>query len=152
MNESALFQKLNKDLTEALKNRDTEVLRVLRFSKASLAAAEKEQGTYLSDADFVKIIGKKIKQSQDSISQFKKGSRTDLVAAEEQEIAILSRYMPQPLVEAELSKIVEEVIVETSAESIKDIGRVMGAAMKKVSGRADGTVVKKLVEEKLKAM
>ena len=96
--------------------------------------------------------GKKIKQSQDSISQFKKGSRTDLVAAEEQEIAILSRYMPQPLVEAELSKIVEEVIVETSAESIKDIGRVMGAAMKKVSGRADGTVVKKLVEEKLKAM
>ena len=91
-------------MTEALKNRDTEVLRVLRFSKASLAAAEKEQGTYLSDADFVKIIGKKIKQSQDSISQFKKGSRTDLVAAEEQEIAILSRYMPQPLVEAELSK------------------------------------------------
>ena len=105
--------------------------------------------TELPDPDVIVVIKKQIKQRQESIEQYQKGNRQDLADKEIAELAILKSYLPQEMSEAELNKIIQDVIKETQASSIKDMGKVMKAVGEKTAGRADNKVVSELVKKVL---
>jgi len=145
-----LHHKINEDLRTATKQKDATVVRVLRFCKSILDSAAKDLlKPELSDEEAIKVISKKIKQSREAAEAFKAGNRQELVQAEEEEVEILIKYLPKQLSEDELNAIVLEIVTETGANSAKDFGKVMGAVMRKVAGKADGATVKQAVERNL---
>jgi len=103
----------------------------------------------LSDDEILKLLGTMVKQRKDSINQFKKGGREDLVAKEEQELEILNVYLPEPMDALEIENIVKTVIAETGAAGKKDMGKVMQAVMALAAGRADGKEVNRMVSSLL---
>jgi len=145
-----LEEKLLNDYKEAMKSRDSAKSSVLNFLRAELmnvAIAKKKNK--LDDNDIITVIRKQIKERQDSIEQFKKGNRQDLAEKEGNELVILKTYLPEELSSEEVQKIIEEAIISTGSNSIKDMGRVMKEVTAKVAGRADGKLVSDLVKEKL---
>jgi hypothetical protein len=135
-----------RSLNSAIKN--TEIIKRTKLSKDS-QAADLEKASILSDEEVVGVISSQIKQRKDSISEFEKANRGDLVLKEKAEMDILAVYLPEQMSEAEIRKIVSEAIVKTGASSVKEMGRVMAFIMPLVKGKADGTLVSGIVKELL---
>ncbi len=147
----SLFEKVDKDTTEALKAGEKDRLLLLRGLKSDLKYAKLDKGDDLTDDDVIEVLTYQAKKRRDSIEQFEKGGRDDLVAKETVELEIVNRYLPQQLSDNELEEIVAEVITETNASTPADIGLVMKNLMPKVKGKADGRKVNEIVTKKLKA-
>lgn len=148
-----LRDKIANDLKSALKSSDNVKRDTLRMLGAAIKNAEiekkkKEEG--LDDSEIQEVASRAIKQRKDSVAQYESGGRKDLADKEKGEIEILLAYLPQQLGEDEIRKIVKEAIKEIGAASVSDMGKVMGRAMVKLKGKADGQMVKKVVEEELK--
>lgn len=140
---------LDAALKEAMKAKDSVSLDAVRAIKSAVKLAEIEAGKEMSDEDIHGVIQKAVKQRRDSITQFTAGGRMDLVAVEEAQVAVLSKFLPAQLSEAEVSALVDEAVAATGAAGAKDMGKVMGALMPKVKGKADGGMVNRLVKAKL---
>lgn len=154
-----------KDLREQLKQsmlaRDelrTSVLRMLisaityyEIQKAVPGGRQGGAGYVATEEDVMTIIGREVKMRKDSIEQFMSAGRDDLVGKETKEMALLEVYLPEQMAEEEVKKLVDEAVSQTGATSQKDIGKIMGALMPKVKGKADGGLVSRLVKEKLNA-
>ena len=142
-----LYKRIESDARAALKEGERDKLSVLRMllSAVKVYELEKKAGK-VEDHEVIEIVQRQEKQHKESIEQFKKGNRPDLADKEAQELKVLESYMPQQLGEAELLKIIKDAIAETGASSLtSDIGKVMKAVMEKVKGKADGSLVNKLV-------
>src|SRR5205814_6086919 len=147
-----LFQRVDSDLKEAMRAKETIRLSVLRMLKSALkyGAIEKSGAdAELNDADAVQVIRKQAKQRQDSIASFEKGGRPELAEKEKVELAILNAYLPQQLSAQELTRIVRETIAEVGASSKAQMGVVMKALQAKVAGRADGKTLSLEVQKQL---
>ena len=145
-----LEEKILNDYKEAMKAKDAIRSSTLSFLRSALSnAAIEKKKKKLDDPDVVGVIKKQIKSHRDSIEQFKKGNRADLVEKETQELKILKSYLPPELPEEEIKKVVEEVVQETQATNMKDMGKVMKEVMEKIKGQADGKVISSLVKERL---
>ncbi len=145
----ALTERIESDLKAALKASDRLRLSTLRLIKAALKNKEIEKGSTLNDDEVTGLLSSLAKQRKESISEFRKGGRTDLAEKEEAELRILQEYLPQELSPEELDRLIRETISEVSASSPADIGKVMKAIMPKVRGRADGRVVNEMVRAAL---
>ena len=159
----SLYEKIHGDLKESMKAKDalrTSTLRMLlsalqyrqdAVAKQAVSKGEDipDGGVGLSDEEVVRIVRTQVKQRNESIEEFRKGSREELAAKEEKEKAILEEYLPAGLSDDELSGIVEEAVTETGATSKKDMGKMMKAVMAKVAGRADGKTVQQAVVKRL---
>ena len=145
-----LEEKILNDYKNAMKDKDAVKSSTLSFLRAEMinVAIEKRK-KLLDDPDVIGVIKKQIKQHQDSIEQFQKGNRQDLVDKETKELEILKLYLPPELPAEEIKKIIEEVIATTGAQDMKDMGRVMKEANAKIAGRADGKLISDLVKERL---
>jgi uncharacterized protein YqeY len=146
----SLIEQLTRTIAEAMKARDQVRLATVRMLKAALMNREVERGRPLTDVEELQVVAMLVKQRKDSIDQFGRGGRQDLVDKETAELAILETYLP-PVVEAgEFERIVTEAIAETGATTPKDMGRVMKAVMARVAGaQVDGKAVSELVRKKL---
>jgi uncharacterized protein len=145
-----LMDRIGQDIAAAMKARDQARLSPLRMAKAAIMNREVEKGRALEDAETEQVIASLIKQRRDSIEQFAKGGREDLVARETAEIGVLEAYLPPPLDPAEVDAAVAAAIAETGGTGPKDLGRVMKAAMAKLAGgTVDGKVVNEIVRRKL---
>jgi uncharacterized protein len=145
-------ERLDSDLKEAMRAKDTTTLGVLRMLKSALkyTAIEKSGAqAELSDAEAAQVIRKQAKQRQDSIESFEKGGRAELAAKEKKELSILNAYLPQAMSGDELSKVVRETIAEIGATSKAQMGAVMKALQAKVGGRADGKTLSQEVTRQL---
>ena len=161
-----LREKIDQDFKEAFKSKNESQLSTLRLLLAALKNKEVEKRTRLSkseaiekleelsklsEEEIIEVISSEIKKRRDAAEQYKKGGRSELAAKEEEEIKILTVYLPEQLGEEELTRIIKAAIAETGASSPKDMGRLMGALMPKVKGKADGSLVSKIVKEQLGA-
>jgi uncharacterized protein len=144
-----LVERLNDDMKQAMKNKDKLKLSVIRMVKSSVKNEEINQGKELSDDEVLTVLTRELKQRRDSLQEFEKAGREDLAASARDEINVLIEYMPEQLSEEEVRKLVSEAIQQVGAASKKDMGKVMGALMPKVKGRADGALVNKIVQELL---
>ena len=145
-----LFDRISQDITAAMRAKDQGRLSALRMAKAAMMNREVEKGRALEDAEAEQVIGSLIKQRRDSIEQFAKASREDLVAKETAEIAVLEASLPPPMDAAEIERIVAAVVAETGATGQKDMGRVMKGVMARLSGATvDGKAVNEIVRRKL---
>lgn len=146
----SLINQLNADMKDAMRSKDKETLNVIRMVKASLQNESiKLSKNELSEDEELTILSRELKQRKDSLQEFSSAGRDDLVGKINNEIAILEKYMPEQLSDDELQSIVQKTIQDTGATSIKDMGKVMGALMPKVKGKADGSRVNHLVKESL---
>ena len=147
----SLKDKLTADMKDAMKARGAGKLRlsVIRLVRGAIRQQEIDGQKELSDEDVLGVISKEVKQRRDSIEDFQKGGRDDLVAEAEAEIAVLMEYLPQQLSEDEVRNLVKEAIAASGAASPKDMGKVMKELMPKVKGRADGKLVNEIVKELL---
>jgi uncharacterized protein len=148
----SLQQRIDSDLKDAMRAKDTTTLGVLRMLKSALkyAAIEKSGAdAELADAESIQVIRKQAKQRQDSIESFEKGGRAELAAKEKEELKILSGYLPQQLGADELSQIVRETIASTGATSKAQMGLVMKELQARVAGRADGKTLSQEVQRQL---
>lgn len=145
-----MLDRITKDIVDAMKNKDTLKLSTLRLLKGAidLEKINKKLDT-ISDEDIVVIISKQIKTRKESIAEFEKGNRTDLIDQTKKEIEILSSYMPELLSEEEVTKIIDEAIVKVNASTIKDMGLVMKEVSTKLKGRADMSLVSSIIKNKL---
>jgi uncharacterized protein len=142
MGEQALAERIDADLKEAMRERDEIRKLTLRSLKTSLTEARKSGAEHaLTDDDIIKIIAKAAKQRRDSIAEYQKANRADLVEKEEAELAVLETYLPQQMSEEEVESVVRAAIAETGAQSAQDLGRVMSLAMQRTQGRAEGREV-----------
>ena len=145
-------ERVDSDLKEAMRAKDTTKLGVLRMLKSALkyaAIATSGAETELSDADAAQVIRKQAKQRQDSIESFEKGGRADLADKEKEELSILNGYLPQGMSAGEVARIVRETIVEVGATSKAQMGAVMKALQVKVAGRVDGKTLSAEVQKQL---
>lgn len=143
----SLLQQLTSDMVSAMKNRDKETLGVVRMLKASVQNAQIEAGHDLTADEEVAVMSREYKQRKESLAEFEKAGRQDLVDKTNAELKVVEKYMPKQLSAAEVEKIVQETIDATGASSMKDFGKVMGAVMPKVKGQADGKVVNQAVKK-----
>jgi len=145
-----LKEQIPEDLKNALRNKNALELSVLRMLQAALKNKEidnkKEE---LKDEDVVSVVGAEIKKRRDAVKEYEKVNRPDAADQEKAEIDILMKYMPQQMNEDEIRDIVKSAVEETQAEGMKDIGKVMKVLMPKVKGKADGSIVNKIVRELL---
>jgi len=144
-----LRDQLNEDIKTAMKAREQDKLGALRLMLAAVKQREVDERITLDDAGVVSVVEKMIKQRKESISQFERASRQDLVDKERFELKVLEGYLPQQLAAAEVEAIVAEVIAASGARSPADMGKVMGALKAKLAGRADMGKVSALVKGKL---
>ena len=147
-----LQQRVDSDLKDAMRAKNTTKLGVLRMLKSALkyaAIAKSGAEAELSEAEAAQVIRKQVKQRQDSIESFEKGGRAELVAKEKKELSILNGYLPQPMSADEISKVVRETIAEAGATSRTQMGAVMKALQTKVAGRVDGKALSAEVSRQL---
>ncbi len=145
----SLQEELLADMKAAMKNKDKEKLSVIRMARAAIKDAAINERKDLSDDEVIKVLSKLVKQNKESLAEFEKAERPEEVAKLNREIEILEDYLPEQLSANELEEIVEETIDEVGAGDMSDMGQVMGAIMPKVNGKADGSEVNQLVQEKL---
>jgi uncharacterized protein YqeY len=148
----SLLQRLDDDFKVALKTSDSLRVSVLRMAKAAIKNKQIEKRGELSEDDILSVLSMLLKQRRESIEQFSRGGREDLAEKERKELEILQSYLPQQLTLEELDKIIIETIRESSADGIKDIGKVMRLIMPRVKGIADGKSVNQRVKELLEAV
>lgn len=144
-----MFEKVTKDLLEAMKNKDSFKLSVLRMLKSALKNEEINKKSALTDDEVLSIIKKQVKTRKDSMNEYLTYNRNDLADNLQKEIDILSEYLPEGLSDEEVNKIIDEVIAETGADSIKQMGVVIKTISSKYGARCDMGKVSSLVKEKL---
>lgn len=141
------------DLKQAMKDKDQDRLRALRSLKSKLLEREiserKDGEASLSDEQTIEVLMKAAKQRKESIEQFEKGNRSDLAESEKAELEVIESYLPKMLSEDEVRDIVRDKIDELGAEDMSDMGQVMGALMQELKGKAEGSLVSKVVKEEL---
>ena len=145
----SLIARLEEDLREAMRERDEARRDALRLILASLRSAEKELQRPLSDDEELQVLQRERKRRVEAAEAFRAGGREEQAASEEAELDVLEDFMPEPLAEEDLERIVDTAIAECGATSMRDLGRVMADVMPQVAGRADGSAVSQLVREKL---
>ena len=143
---------ITEDMKSAMKAGQKDRLKVVRLILAAIKQIEVDTREELDDAAVLAVLTKMVKQRRDSIEQFEKGDREDLAAIERAEILVINTYLPEPLSAAELASIVDEAIKASGAESIRDMGKVMGQVKAKAAGRADMGAVSATVKERLNAL
>ena len=147
----ALKDRINDDMKAAMRAREAERLKAIRLLLAAIKQREVDERIELSDAEVLSVIDKMLKQRRESIAQFQKAGRRDLVLAEEAEISVLQAYMPQALSAAEIENLVTEAIASVKAAGPKDMGAVMAALRPRLAGRADMAAVSQQVKSRLSA-
>jgi uncharacterized protein YqeY len=147
----SLEQKIMGELKTAMLAKDEAGLRSLRAVKAAILLAKTSEGSggELKEEDEIKLLQKLVKQRKDSLEIFQQQNRTDLAKKEEEEIAVIEKFLPKQLSAEELKGIIAGIIKETGASSPADMGKVMGAATKQLAGKADGKTISSLVKELL---
>jgi len=146
-----LKAQISEDMKSTMKAGDKDRLKVLRLMLAAIQQIEVDKRIELDDSAVLGVLDKMVKQRRDSISQFKSGGREDLADIELAEVAVLKTYLPEQLGEAELDKIIDQAIKDSGAESMRDMGNVMGQVRAKAAGRADMGAVSAKVKERLGA-
>ncbi|EEL49214.1 hypothetical protein CON65_03990 [Bacillus pseudomycoides] len=145
----SLLGRLNDDMKQAMKNKQKEKLTVIRMVKAALQNEGIKLQHTLTEEEELTVLAREVKQHKDSLLEFKKAGRDDLVDKLQREIQILNTYLPEQLTEEELANVIKQVIADVGAASKADMGKVMSAVMPKVKGKADGSQVNKLVAQLL---
>lgn len=145
----SILKKLEDDLKIALKAKNPDKLAAVRLVKNAVKNKEIELMHALSETEFYAVLATMVKQRQESIEQFTKGGRDDLVQKEQGEISVIQSYLPQPFTPAEVQSLIDQAVLETQAKSPKDMGLVMKALKDKTSGRVDGKLLSEQVRQKL---
>ena len=144
----SLKEILAEDLKSAMKDKDTVRKNTVQMVRAAVLQIEKDKKITLDDEGVLEVIAKQLKQRKDSLPDYEKSGRDDLIAELKAEIDVLMKYLPEQLTKEELEVIVKEAVAQTGASSMKDMGKIMAAVMPKTKGRADG----KMINEIAKAM
>ena len=146
-----LRERLTEDMKQAMKDKEAGKLKlsVIRMVRSAAKNIEIDRHKELDDNELLEVIVKEVKMRKDSLEEFRKANRPDLLAALEQEIAILMEYLPEQMTEAEVRSLVTQAVADAQASSPKDMGKVMALLIPKVKGRADGKLVNSLVKELL---
>lgn len=145
----SLRQDIHKDIAVAMKAGDKERLSTVRMLMSAIKYKEVDAHRELTDEETIAVISTLVKQRQDSIEQFTKGNRLDLVEKETKEVEVLRGYLPPQLTEAEVRDIIKKAVAETGATGQKDMGKLMKVVMPQVKGKADGKMVNDIVKEAL---
>lgn len=145
----SLNDTLMQDMKKAMKEKDKDTLTVIRSLKAALMNYKIKVGHDLTDEDDLSVLSSALKQRKESLEEFTKASRDDLIAQTKKEMEVIEKYMPKQMSTEELEKAVDETINEVGASSKKDFGKVMQALMPKIKGRADGKAASGIVGKKL---
>ena len=145
----SLIAKIENDLKEAMRARDELRTGTLRLTLAALRSSEKELGRPLSDDEELQVLQRERKRRTEAAEAFREGGRAEQADKEERELEVIQEFMPEPVSDEELERIIDDAIAETGATSLRDLGRVMADVMPQVAGRADGSTVSQLVREKL---
>jgi len=146
---ATLKTRIQEDMKAAMRAKDSARLGVIRMILAAIKQREVDERIELDDAQVIAVLGKMVKQHQDSIAQYRSGGREDLVAKESFDLGVIEGYLPAALPEAELSALIERAIASTGAGSIKDMGKVMAALKPEIQGRADMAVVSARIKARL---
>ena len=149
MNETDILQRIQADMTAAMKSKEAETLSTLRMLKTALMEAKtrKPKDASLSTEEAIDVLQRYAKKRREAIEEFRKVGREDLVASEEREIQVTARYLPQGLSEDQIRALVREAVTATGAAGPKDMGKVIGAVMGQARGRVEGGTVSRLVKE-----
>ncbi|MEA4827880.1 MAG: GatB/YqeY domain-containing protein [Clostridium sp.] len=145
----SLKERLQEDWKNSMKSRDKFRASTISMAKAAILQAEKVDNRSLDDDEIIDILSKEVKRRKEAAAEFQKANRQDLVDEANSEVEILLEYLPKQLTEDEIADIVQQVIYETGANSMKDMGKVMSAAMARLKGRADGSLVSLIVKQNL---
>ncbi|MGG3738870.1 GatB/YqeY domain-containing protein [Aeribacillus pallidus] len=146
----SLLERLNEDMKQAMKNKQKDRLSVIRMLKAALQNEAIKLGKQeLTEDEELTVLSREVKQRKDSLQEFENAGREDLVEKIRTELTYVESYMPKQLTEEELTELIQQTITEVNASTKADMGKVMGAIMPKVKGRADGSLVNKLVQKHL---
>ncbi len=144
-----LQSRIESALKDAMRSKDEDSRNALRLLLTALKVKEKELKRLPNEAEIQQVILSQIKQRRDSVEQYQKAARMDLVEKEEREIRVLQTFLPEAMSAGDLEKLIDEIIAEVGAVSAKDMGRVMKALMPKVAGRAEGKAVNETVRKRL---
>lgn len=144
-----LKDKLLEDLKNSMKEKNVIRKNVIQMVRAAILQVEKDQKVELSDEEIINIMAKEAKKRKDSLEDYKKSNRQDLIDQIEEEIHIIEEYLPKQLTKEEIAKIVKEIINEVGATSIKDMGKVMKTAKEKIGAASDGKTINEVVRELL---
>lgn len=144
-----MVEKLKNDMIEAMKNKEKERLTVIRMVKAAMDQEHIDHKKEINDDLLIDVVNKQIKMRKDSIVEFEKGNRNDLIEKTQNEIAILEKYLPEQLSEDEVKKIIEEIFEEVKPQGQKDMGKVMKEATSKLKGKTDMKSVSEIIKNKL---
>ena len=146
-----LRDRLTEDMKQAMKDKEAGKLKlsVVRMVRSAAKYIEIDRHKELDDNELLEVVAKEVKMRKDSLEEFRKANRPELLATLEQEIAILMEYLPEQMTEAEVRRLVTQAVTDAQASSPKDMGKVMALLMPKVKGRADGKLVNSLVKELL---
>jgi len=147
----AFKEKIDREMVLAAKTKDKIRLSALRMLKSGLHNREIDLKRELGEAEFLQLLSSMVKQRKDSIEQFAKGGRTDLVEKEEAELKVIEEFLPAQLSETELDAAIADAVREVGAEGVRDMGKVMKVLMPKLTGRADGKAVGEKVKARLSA-
>jgi uncharacterized protein YqeY len=145
----SLISRIEDELAQAMRERDSERRDALRLILSSLRSAEKELQRPPHDEEELQVLQRERKRRLEAAEAFRAGGRDEQAESEERELEVLEEFMPEPLSEEELETIIDDAIAEVGATSIRDLGRVMADVMPQVAGRADGSAVSQVVREKL---
>ncbi len=145
----SLEERLVEEMKQAMKSNDKLRLSTIRMIRSGLKNKEIDLRKKLEDEDVIKVIQVMVRKGEESVEQFQTGGRMDLVEKEKREIEILKSFLPQPLSQEEIVKIIDQSIQETQASSPKDIGKVMKSVIPKIGGKADGKLINQLVKDRL---
>ena len=143
----SLLETIKKDMIEASKKGDVDSTNILKLAIASIKNAEIAKGDKLSDEEILKVLRKEESKIKDSIAEFTKMDRKDLIERESRQLKVISSYLPKLMSREEIEKVVSKAVTDTHAEGLKSMGAVMGIVMKELNGKADGSVVKEVVQE-----
>lgn len=144
-----LKEKLLEDLKECMKTKNTVRKNAIQMVRAAILQVEKDNQVSLEDNQIIEIIEKESKKRKDSLEDYEKSGREDLIAQVKEEIEILSEYLPKQLSEEELEQIIKEIIQQENATSMKDMGKVMKSAKEKIGARSDGKTINEIVKRLL---
>ena len=147
----SLKERITEDMKAAMRAAERDRLSAIRLILAAIKQREVDERVMLDDTQVIAVLEKMVKQRRESITQFERGGRADLVAKETAELGVLKGYLPSELSDAEVAAFIDEAIRSTAAESIKDMGKVMGVVRQKVQGRADLAAVSARIKERLSA-
>lgn len=146
-----LKEKLLDDMKEAMKEKDNIRKNAIQMVRAAILQVEKDNGITLEDDKIMEIIAKEFKKRKDSLPDYERSGREDLISQVKKEMEVIGKYLPEQLSKEEIEEIVKEIIIKTGADSIKDMGKIMKGAKEKIGSRADGKTINEIVKKMLEA-